>query len=405
VIGLWVLAILGTAGLAYERYHLNAWAVPGDFRSRGDDFWIFFHAAYLISHGHTPYNFGFGLHGDGYVYSPLVALVIWPFLHLGVSAVWHLWLVASIAALLGAVVLVMKNEGPFERDWRAPVLFGFMVGSMLRFMPTDLIFNNGNSDALVLVLMAFAVWSFEKGRSSAGGVFMSLGGVVKTWPWGIALVLARRDFPQRRKTFVAFVVTAVVAPVLALIIGGTSELASWIRVTLHASSQKLISCSVWGAPQALFSRSGLAHPYFVSAPLRWACTVILAAWVFALLAMCLRWSDSFRLGFWNILGILLLLLPVSHSDNTMYLVPILWIWAARALANNRLRSSTTMVFAALALWWLVLFPTAFFNWLPSAAAIDVEVPFFANLVAVTISVLADHFVHENAEHSAMKVQV
>jgi hypothetical protein len=390
-VALWSFAVLGTLGLAYERYHLNAWAVPGDFRSRGDDFWIFYHAAQLVSTGHSPYHFGFGLRGDGYVYSPLVALILVPFVHLGISTVWHLWLVASIAALVLAVVLAMMAEGPFERDWRKPVLFGVMAGSLLRFMPTDVIFNNGNSDAFVLVFLTGAVLASKRGRATASGALMALGGVVKVWPWAIAVVFLRRKFPYRLRTVVVFAVTSLIAPILALVLGGQSELAAWIRVTVHASSQHLVSCSVWGAPQALFSSSGFASPWFISGSVRLVTTLVFAAWVIAILLLCLHWSDSSRLNFWNVIGCVVLLLPVSHADYTIYLVPILWIWVARALAENRLRSSTSLIAGATIVWWLVLFPTGLFNWLPSAPAVVVEIPFAANLLVVTISVLGDHF--------------
>ncbi|HEV3268555.1 MAG TPA: glycosyltransferase family 87 protein [Acidimicrobiales bacterium] len=396
---LWALAILGTLALGYERYHSNAWAVPGDFRSRGDDFWIFFHASHLVASGLNPYHFGFGSHGDGYVYSPLVALVLWPFLHLGISTVWHLWLIASIAALVAGVLLVMKAEGPFERDWRRPVLFGIMIGSILRFMPTTVNFNNGNSDAFVLVFLAASVLASERGRSATSGALLAFGGIVKTWPWAIALIFFRRDFPRRWRTLIAFLLTSLIAPILALILGGTSELSSLIHVTLHASSQRLVSCSVWGAPQALFSKSGFAQPLFVSAPLRWITTVILAVWAISILVRCLRWSDSTRLSFWNIVGCVLLLLPVSHADYTLLIVPILWIWVARALALNTLRSPTTYVAGAMCVWWLALFPTAFFNWLPSAWSVDVEIPFVANLLMVTVSILGDHYVRRESVDS------
>ncbi len=399
IAGLWALAVLGTLALAYERYHSNAWAVPGDFRSRGDDFWIFYHASHLVASGLNPYHFGFGTRGDGYVYSPLIALVLWPFLHLGISTVWHLWLIASIASLVLAVLLVMKAEGPLERDWRRPVLFGIMIGSILRFMPTTVNFNNGNTDAFVLVFLAASVLASERGRSATSGALLAFGGIVKTWPWAVALIFLRRDFPRRWRTLIAFLLTSLIAPILALILGGPSELASLIRVTVSASSQRLVSCSVWGAPQALFSKSGFAQPLFVSAPLRWITTLILATWAISILVRCLRWSDSTRLSFWNVVGCVLLLLPVSHADYTLLIVPILWIWVARALALNTPRSPTTYFAGAMCLWWVVLFPTSFFNWLPSAWSVDVEIPFFANLLAVTISVLGDHYVHRESVDS------
>jgi len=391
VISLWILAVLGTLALAYERYHSNASFIPRSNLTRSHDFWIFYHAAQQISDGRSPYAVHLVAINPGYVYSPLVALLLVPFVHLGVSVLWRAWLAASVLALVATAVLASRAEAFSSKDWSAPVLFGVASGSLLRFQPTIVLFSNGNSDAFVLFLLGVAALATERGRGIASGVLLGLVGVIKTWPWAIVLVVVRRGVVQRRRTVLAFALVSMSAPLLALFPRGPSELLQWMRNSTTASSQNLVSTSVWGAPRALFTTTGTARPVLVSTPLHWLTMIIFAAWVIALLTICLRWSTNSRLSFWNITGCVVLLLPVSHADYTVYLLPIMWIWLARALSEKKWRSPTTLVAGAMCIWWVSLLPATFFSWQPTASAVSVEIPFFANLLAVSISVASDQF--------------
>jgi hypothetical protein len=148
---------------------------------------------------------------------------------------------------------------------------------------------------------------------------------------------------------------------------------------------------VWATPFQLFAHSGIARPLFVSSPLRYLLTLVLVALVVGLLVLALRWGDSSVLAFWNVFACVVLLVPVSHSDYTLYLLPLLWIWIARWLRDPRLGGLASAVMASLGLWWLV----SSYNWyygLPTESALRLSVVFFANLAAVTVSILGDHFV-------------
>ena len=388
-VGLWSVTVAGSVGLVYFRYHHLQNYIPNRNANIGDDFWVFFEAAKAVASGHSPYLTSFGHLGNLYVYSPLVAILLVPFIHVAIATAWHWWILASIGSMLAAGALVMKAEGSSHRDWRTPVLLGVIAASSLRFLPTEIVLENGNTDTFVLAILAASVLASERGRSTASGALLALSGVVKSWPWAAALILLRRHYSGRGRSVVTFISVSLLAPFLALLLGGPSELAGYLRATLRASSQPLISCSVWGAPQALFSRSGLARPLLVSTPLRMIATLVFLCWVVGVLALCLRSSSSTRLSLWNVVGCVVLLLPVSHADYTIYVLPILWIWVARALTKNRFFSRESLVTGLLVLWWFSLFPSAFFTWLTSAPALSVEVPFIANLMAVTISVVGD----------------
>jgi hypothetical protein len=196
---------------------------------------------------------------------------------------------------------------------------------------------------------------------------------------------------------VAFAVTVVLAPVLALVPGGLSELSKFIRDVFDARSQHLISDSVWGAPALNFSHSGLAHPVLVSAPLQVVVTIVLIAWVLALVALTLRTAGSGFAGvlaFWNVAFSVVLLLPVSHLAYTIIGLPILWSWIGLLMAQWRpqgqWRRADGIVMAAtavLVLWWIVLNKT----WPDNGSSVAISslrysVVFVADLIACSASV-------------------
>lgn len=386
---LWLFVFAGTVAVAYRRYLMFKGVVPTSPSGQGGDFWGYLHAARQISAGHNPYNFAQIRQGYGYVYSPLVALVLVPFHFAATENVWHVWIVLSIAALVFAGGLVTMTETSQLRAWRRPVFFGITSITALEFVPTLSNLSNGQTDTFVLALLAAAVLLSKRGWKGTSGVFIGLGAVIKTWPAGAALILLRRGYVGRRRTFLGLVATLLLAPLLALVVGGASGLSDFIKVTIDARSQQLLSYSVWGAPKLLFSKSGLAHPWFVSRPLRDAATFVLVVWVIGLVVLVLRQEESSVLSFWNVFACVVLFLPVSHPDYTLYLLPILWIWIARWLYAPRLRGLTFAMCCLMALWWLVLFHS-YWSGGTSASSVHFVVPFAANFAAVTGSVIADH---------------
>jgi alpha-1,2-mannosyltransferase len=347
------------------------------------------HAAREVSAGHSPYNFSRLAEGAGYVYSPLIALLLLPFCHSGNQHIWQIWIALSILAVIVFGTLVMLVEAPNIQSWRRPLLLGFIMFTGFQFMPTSSEFSLGQTDVFVLVMLAAAALASDRGKAATSGAFIGVGTLIKTWPLGAAISLLRRGYVKRRRAAIGLILTLLVAPMLALAAGGTSELVDFLRVTVDSRTQKLPNFSVWGIPKVLFSKSGVARPEFVSAPLRVLVTVVLATCVIGLLVMVLRWNDSTVLSFWNATACVILLLPLSHYVYTMFWLPILWIWAARWLAAPRLNGPVFIVGGVMGIWWLVIFniPMIYGVMPPSS---HFAVTFFANLVAVAVSVIGDH---------------
>jgi hypothetical protein len=398
---LWLLVFAGTAYMAVRRYQEFINVVPNGPVGISGDFWTFLHASRAMSAGRSPYSFSELAQGAGYVYSAFIALLLLPFCHAGNQHIWRIWTVLSIVAVVVFGVLVMMAESCALGTWRRPLLAGFIMITALEFMPTTVEFTSGQTDSFVLMALAAAVLASDRGRAATSGAFIGVAALIKTWPLGAAISLCRRGYSKRRRALTGLLITLLIAPILALIIGGTSELVDFIKVTVDARNQQLPNFSVWGIPKVLFSNSGFARPELVSTPLRELVTVALAVWVIGLLVLVLHWSDSLVLGFWNATACVILLLPVSHFVYTMFWLPILWIWVGRWLAAPRFNDLVFFISAIMALWWLVTFNTGMDYGL-SSPSLHFALTFFANLAAVGVSILGDHLfrIHSNGESQA-----
>lgn len=387
---LWVLAICFAATLGFWRYHLLEWVSPASPRGAGGDFWGFLHAARQIRSHQDIYNAAEVAKGYGYVYSPVVALALVPVADALTLHVWHVWTALTIVAMVLFGGLVVYAEKLDSRSWRLPVLFGFSTATALIFLPTESELINGQTDAFVLLLLAAAVVLTNRKRTTASGVLIGLAGLVKTWPAAAALAVFQRGYTGRRRAIVGFVATLLVGPVLAAAIGGESGLTGFFKITFDARSQKLLSFSIWTTPRQLFATTGLAHPLVVSAALLVVAILLLAVWMIGLLVITMRVTCYSSLGFWNVTACVVLLLPISHYSYSLYLLPLLWIWAARWLDSGRFKAAECVTVGALLAWWLVLFH---FDWLAGSvgqSAMRVSVVFFADLAAVTASVLGEY---------------
>jgi hypothetical protein len=373
VIGaLWAAALAVAALLAYQRY-LNATVSPTDFG-------IFFRAGRAVAHGHSPYS------ASGYVYPPLVALVLAPFSHLPELSVFRVWLIVSIACLGVTAACVVWMEARRLSRWQLPVLFGFCSVTAFHFWPLVIELPDGQSDVFTLTVLTVSYVTLIRGRAVASGIMVGIAGLIKGWPALVALVFLQRGRPRRRQSLVAFVVVLAVAPITALLVVGASGPANMVSAIVDARSQpRLASYSVWGIPHLSFSHTLIGHPLIVSPVLVVVATVVLLAWVVALVALTLRQAHPDpSIPFWNVVFCVILLLPVSHLTYTMYALPVLWLWSARAARTSRVVSADSVVLAVLFLWWLVVSQSALGEDVSQTSA---TVVFFADLLACSASVV------------------
>jgi hypothetical protein len=391
---LWVLVSLGTLFLAYRRYVAILGRAPTSAYGFGGDFFDLLHASRQIAAGHSPYHANDAAFGIGYVSSAVPAILLLPFHTLGTEVVFQGWTIATLVFLIATAAIVIATEAPPTPFWGRPILFGFAALTALHFWPTTYELYNGQTDTMAVTCLALTALMMTRGRWATSGALVGLAAMVKTWT-GLAVVafLAHRIGGQRARVraLVGWGITIAVAPLLAVILGGGSELSGLIRYTFGARTQHLVNLSVSGAPQALFSRSGVAQPLVVSGTLRVGATIVLAVWVVGLLILSLLRCADLTLGFWHVVACLVLLLPVSHNFYCLYTLPLLWIWSARALKRQRLRTVESVVLASLFVCWLAMSP----HWSvygPLTHALQDEALFFANLAAITASVVGERLV-------------
>lgn len=134
-----------------------------------------------------------------------------------------------------------------------------------------------------------------------------------------------------------------------------------------------------------FAHTLIGHPLVASPVLQVLMTIVLLAWVVALLFLTLRQAHPDpSLPFWNVIFCVLLLLPVSHLTYTIYVLPVLWLWVSRVFRLRRLVSVDSVVCAVTILWWLVVSQSALGE---DMSQVSATVVFFTGLLACTASVI------------------
>jgi alpha-1,2-mannosyltransferase len=390
LVALWSLAFLVTAVLIHQRYR---GAVSG---SIGADFGIYLHAAHLVAAGHSPYQ------GNGaFVYPPVLALLLAPFVHAAPNHVFRVWTVLELSAVLAGIGAFVAMESSRLRAWLRPILFIVCAVTVFHFWPLTVGLFLGQADAFVFAAVMMSAWAATRDRPATRGVLIGVAGLLKTWPAAVIVSMCQKGAERRLRAVAAFVVTILIAPVLAVAFGGGSGLVDFVQSVISARSQHLVSDSVWGAPSLLFSNSGLAHPIVVSAPLQFMSTAALLIWVVGLVVVALRTSGDTVMCTWNVTFCIVLLLPVSHLAYTLYCLPVLWLWTCRILESRNLTWGQLTVPVVLLLWWVVqtkAWPDSGSS--PAIGAAHYCVVFGADLVACSASVIGARYLRPRGRHES-----
>jgi hypothetical protein len=184
------------------------------------------------------------------------------------------------------------------------------------------------------------------------------------------------------------VAVLLIAPVMAFALSGRLGLSGFFDNAFRARQQDLVNDSVWGAPKLLFSYSGLARPVVVSSDLQLLVSVVLAVWVIALLALTLTTKGDSPLCTWNVTFCVILLLPVSHRQYAIYVLPLLWLWAVRLIDRSERRTIDAWIFLVMLAWWVTqLFDWPYFGSSRHISSLQYCIPFFCDMVSCTVSVL------------------
>ena len=375
---LWGAALAVTGALVYVRLD-SALAAP-----LGTDFSYSLEAARNVAAGHSPYA---GV--KQYVYPPPIALLLAPFAHVDVGALWQGWTtLVVVAPIVGAAAFVFSRAGRMAW-WLRPVGFALCSFTLLyaHYWPLSKDLALGQADTIGFPLLTLSALAVGRSKLEAAGALIGVAGLVKVWPAVAAVALGQRGLQRGRRALVALVGTALLAPLLALVFGW-SGLVGLLENVFDARQQHLVSDSVWGVPALLFTHSDLARPVFVSSASQVLLSAALAIWVLGLLVTALRHPGDRALCTWNVVFCVLLILPVSHRQYAIYVLPLLWWWVARSLREGPIDRRELAIVAVLVLWWIDQTITWPYNGSPATIpAFHYCVPFVADMIACTMSVL------------------
>jgi hypothetical protein len=315
----------------------------------GYDFWTYYvAAAQALTVDRTPYAV------DGYVYSPLVALVVAVSLHAGEPLWW--WNLVGVGCGVVALLATWRTFKDELSSWRAPVFL--VAGAVLLFWtwPVTLELFYGQSDLIVLAAFSLAVLASRRGRAAVVGALIGLAALVKTWPLIAVVWVLRRGASGRAVAVAATCAVLGVGALVFAVLLGPSFLSDWFEATRRNSVQPVLSYSAFGVGRDLFGQGAQLQPFIVSLWWRWAVTGVLGLWALGLAVVALTRPHDDRLAFWHVVGCGLLLLPVSHWFYLILLVPVAWIHVVRLLHG---RPTPGLIGSALvvAVWWVVAFRT------------------------------------------------
>jgi hypothetical protein len=364
---LWALVIVVGAVLTVQRYRA---ALEG---ANGADLGVFVQAAADVRAGRSPWT------QPAYVYSPLLAWMLTPFPSLAAAA--PVWAGVSLAACWATVAAVVATFWRMLRPWQRPALALLGVATILYDQVLDYELFLGQIDTLVLLATALTVLLSSLRLPVSAGVALAVGALLKTWPLALALWGLRRGAVHRARGLIGLAGAIVLVVLVELVVGGPAELGRWAGNTVALSQQPLLAYSVWGVDRFLFSANP-AMPPIADAPVVGAViSIALALVVIALAVIVLRRPGSASLAMWNLGGVVVLLLPVSHLSYRFLMLPLLWVWAVHAVRTRRV--GAIVAAGAMVLFWLLTFRTPWLD--PRHSGNDLQL---AALIVGAVAALA-----------------
>ncbi len=389
---LWLGGAAIIAVLVVQRYRGALGATPLE-HGNNVDFASFFRAARDVADGRSPYD-GNAL----YTYFAPLALILSLAAHADPVTVLTCWTMLGLCALVAAAGLVVwALRDRLDAAWQVPVLFTVCAGVGLHVWPTVYEFFLGNDDIIVLLLVVVAAIAWSSARPVWFGSVVGVMCLIKIWPALLLAAVMQSGVTVRRRVLAAaaFGGMVVLGFVSNLIPAGFHEFTGFVGAIHRAESLRLVSNSVTGIPEVLFSSTGLAKPVVASVALRYLLTAVLIVWVVGLLVVSLGNQREQLLCVFNIGLFTVLVIPVSHMCYTILALPVVWFWLAnfRVLLDPSHRHRwRLLVQAAVALslvLWVLLQSKAWpgDGYPASTSSVRFTVVFAANLALYSASVL------------------
>lgn len=331
-----------------------------------NDFFTFWLAGRLVVQGGDPYSpaqWVAGHHEYGvtwipnqaFVYPLPLSLFFAPLGLLSLHQAYVAWVALSQGMFLAALLLLLSREpAPRIRSaLSAPLLVGLVF-----FRPTILTLFNGQLTAWLLLLLAAAVWLWEKGHWGWGGALLALLALKPNLGGPLLILLAVwLLFQKRFKSILALLLGG-----LALLLIGVLQKPLWVADYWHIGNTKVAetfggSPTVWGLGTLLCGRGSPCMAVFGG--------IAALLLVLGFLWLIYKWGVKARpLAVVSLAAtITLLVTPYTWTyDQALLILPIAAVtfaWARRSFLQ------ATLVFLGIDILTVVLL---FFN-----AALGIEI--------------------------------
>lgn len=260
--------------------------------------------------------------GLPFSYTPLAALIFWPFSHLSIASsqfIWDLTNVVALTALIAVSLAAARNRSLVRSDWRTALLLVAPIGILLWPVRLDLELGQINIMLVLMIVTDLTVGISWRDRRLPRGVLVGVAAAIKLTPLVfIPFLLVTRQWRAARNATLAFLVATL--GMVALVPGP-----SWLYFTKYAFEVRRLGNTYDTTNQTLQSaldRAGLAPTHAVVDLLL---LVVLVAGL-ALAALAYRRSSAL-LGVLVCAAVGLMISPVSWQHHYVWCVPLL-VWLA-----------------------------------------------------------------------------
>lgn len=369
----WIAAGFVAVVLSAQRYAAAMSQRELDFNG------YFLAAARAVLEGRSPYVV------DGYYYTPLVAEVLAPFAHW--SGAQTAWTLAMLAAAGGTAFFGVLACTPNWRWRHRAWLFVIAIVTLLWSWPVTLEFFLGQVNLFVGFALALSAFLATRGRYLGVGIGLGLAAAIKTWPALFLLWVLRRGGRGRMLTVLGAALWGALMVVLALTSGGPQDVATMVSNPFRGTNQPgVVAYSAWGLGKALFGGLGWVMPVAISPVAQGAVTAVVAAIAVGLLILALRRPGTDVIALYNVVFVVLLMIPISHIYYLLLPLPALWWWIAES-ARSAKRALNWIVVAVLTGWWVICFRLVGFGWDKRTALAAVVAIVMSTVIAAAASII------------------
>lgn len=340
-----VLLIVRFVGMAAYREAAHSYEIMGV-----QDFGYFYHAAVNLREGRGIYL----TEKFGYVYTPLVAIAMQPLARLPLQTAFRIWTVGQILCILAAAGLcAWALCGGRELGIRLPlmILMGF------RFWPTDQNIFGGQSNFLMMLLLAGMILAGARNRLFVVALLIAIAGLCKTWMFGMVLyLLVQKSWRAALSCLIVFATGVIILFTCV----GWSQFASFLQANHALKQTGMPASSIPGFAKAYLMPNEFIHPLLNSSAAYYgflvlAHSIVIAGLIFVAKLSAARtpYETSLRIGV--VTMSILLALPICNSAYVVFCLPTLWTLVTGPLQASS-RGRTALAVGGAVIYLSLTFP-------------------------------------------------